>query len=343
MDIAAWAKQHGIPVIETFSPVLAELQPHIYGDEILEKEFLTNHHELQRPQVLVVIEKAIVRDTLGLVELQDGQICYQNNWYLPYLQQSSTYRRRFPIQWRYLKGNYYSLLSMWGNEYYHWFHDVLPKLEFTLPYLPSDTKFLIDCKPRAYQLDSLGAYGINSNKLELQFSNLDTRVENLWFSSPIGFSGLNSAKAVKTVANRLEKFFNISIEKKIKKLYISRHKAKCRHILNEHLLKPLLHDYGFETLTCEDIPLSEQIHLFSNAKAIIAPHGAGLTNMIYAPSETFVGEISTHPTVPCYLLMARQLKHHFTRLNACSDSSMDELNNMFVNIKTVQSWLDSIN
>lgn len=338
-DIATWAKERGLHIIETHPAVLSEVEPYIFGDEMAQSDFKFHYQTLSRPQSLITIENAIIKDAVGLVKLPDGQICYEGNWYLPYLQENPAYSQRFPRRWRFLKGNIYSLLCLWGKEFYHWFHDVLPRLEFALPYLPSDTKFLIQDKPYSYQLDSLLAYGIGRDRLELQPNGVDTKIDQLWFASPIGHTGMGSASALKSVARRLTTFFHPKYpEGRQNRIYISRQKANARRVVNEKLLESLLHEFGFELFICEQLSLAEQVQLFSNAEAIIGPHGAGLTNMIYSPSGINVAEIAFHPVVPCYIIMARQLGHCFYRLQAIptEDRQFDDMN---LDAEKLQSWL----
>ncbi|MEA5516182.1 glycosyltransferase family 61 protein [Nodularia sp. UHCC 0506] len=340
MDIAAWAEECGLPVIETYPAVIPEVEPHIFGDEMAESHFRFHYQALSRPQSLVVIKNATIRDGVGFVQLPDSQICYEGNWYLPYLQENPAYKRRFPLRWRSIKGNVYSLLCLWGNAFYHWFHDVLPRLEFALPHLPQDTKFLIQDKPYAYQLDSLRAYGIGQDRLELQPKSVNTTIEQLWFASPIGHTGLGSGSALKSVAQRLATFFNPKVtEVKQKRIYISRQKAKARRVVNEELLEPILNEFGFQILICEQLSLAEQVQLFSSAEAIAGPHGAGLTNMIYAPCGIPIAEILSSPALH-YIIMARQLGHSFARLKAIATDS-SAVGDMDLEPQKLKAWLQS--
>jgi capsular polysaccharide biosynthesis protein len=340
-DLEKWVTEKQVPMFSIFPSVCPEVEPYIHADIHLEKGYAYHYHDISRQSILAVIEKAVIRDSLGLVELPDGQVCLQGNWYLPYLKDEPAYKRIFPKQKRIIKGNVYSLLGLWSQEFYHWFHDILPRLEFALPYLPSDTKFLIHENPKVYQLESLKAYGINSNSLEEQPVGTDTKVEKLWFATPIGQSYMSSAVALNKVSNRLKKFFALDkVSGETQNIYISRKNASSRRILNELALENLLLDFGIKSYLCEQMSLSEQINLFSNAKLILAPHGAGLVNMIYAPNGTLVTEITRAEgkTVPCYILMANQLGHKFSRFLV---DSVDSQSNMTLNLKELEKFLIS--
>lgn len=330
MDVIAWAKKNGLDAIETYPPVLCEVEPYVIGDPLAKSHFDIHYDVLCRPQALVIIKNAIIKDADGLVQLPDGQVCYEGNWHLPYLLENPAYRRYFARK-RYLKGNIYSLLSLWSKEFYHWFYDVLPRLEFVLPHLPNDTKFLIQENPHNYQLESLQAYGIDLNRLEIQSNGLDTKVERLWFANPIGVTGMSAAYPLQVVSNRLKRFFKIKdVGIKKHRIYISRKLASCRRVVNELVLEPLLNEFRFDIIYCEHLSLVEQIQLFANAEAIVSPHGAGMIHMIFAPNNISIAEISPFSASipPCYAILAKQLGHKFTRLDAdlSSDLTLFDMN-----------------
>ena len=85
MDVAAWANKRGWPVKTLHPPVIDEVRPHVNDDRVAREEFTNHRDALERAQTLVMIEGATIRDVVGFVELPDGQICYEGNWWLPYL------------------------------------------------------------------------------------------------------------------------------------------------------------------------------------------------------------------------------------------------------------------
>jgi len=341
MDVTSWANERGYPVELLYPPVIGEITPHIGDDEVAQEYFTTHRAVLERPQALISIEGATIRDLIGLVELPDGQICYEGNWWLPYLQEHPAYKRRFALKHRTLSGNIYSLLCLWAPEFYHWFHDVLPRLETALPHLPVDTKFLINSDPKAWQLDSLFAFGIGENRLETQSGCMHTRVERLWFATPVGQTCLGSGIVIRRVADRLRRHFigDDSRQGVNHRLYISRRKAALRRIVNESEIIPLLEAHGFETVLSEDLSLAEQIELFAKAGAVIGAHGAGLTNLIYCDPGSYVGEINIGSVFSHYLVMARQLEIHFSGFEADPVPTGRSQIDMQVNPPAFRKWI----
>jgi len=77
-----------------------------------------------------------------------------------------------------------------------------------------------------------------------------------------------------------------------RRLYISRARAQRRKLTNENEVWGLAEAAGFERVFMEDHPFEEQVRMMGEAEAVMAPHGAGLTNMIFAPPGTRVIEIA---------------------------------------------------
>ena len=68
-----------------------------------------------------------------------------------------------------------------------------------------------------------------------------------------------------------------------RKLYVSRSTAVRRRVQNEEDLAAMLATLGYEVIHPERLTVRQQIDLFATASHIVAPTGAALTNMIYAP------------------------------------------------------------
>jgi capsular polysaccharide biosynthesis protein len=116
--------------------------------------------------------------------------------------------------------------------------------------------------------------------------------------------------------------FQNPLAKPIHRIYISRRKA-CRKILNEDPLIEMLNKYNFKTLFLEDLSLMEQINFFNHASIIIAPHGAGLTNISFSKKGTIILEL--YPQYyhdPCFRLHATLLGHDYNYLIGCAKEAI---------------------
>jgi capsular polysaccharide biosynthesis protein len=72
--------------------------------------------------------------------------------------------------------------------------------------------------------------------------------------------------------------------------------------------------FGFQTFVTESLSVVEQIALFYHAKIIVAPHGSGLTNIIFCQKGAKVIElVSPHYLRPYYSIISQLLglEHYY--------------------------------
>ncbi len=91
-----------------------------------------------------------------------------------------------------------------------------------------------------------------------------------------------------------------------RKIYIARRDSTSRVLANEDDVIALVRRHGFEDVSLEGTTLAEQARLFAGASHIVAPHGAGLANLVFC-----------HPGVSVLeLQMDKYLHWVFRRLGA---------------------------
>jgi len=76
-------------------------------------------------------------------------------------------------------------------------------------------------------------------------------------------------------------------------LFLSRAESADRVLLNEQELAAALAPLGFRTIVAGTMSVAEQIRAFATARVIVAAHGAGLTNMVFAPRTAGIVEITS--------------------------------------------------
>lgn len=77
-----------------------------------------------------------------------------------------------------------------------------------------------------------------------------------------------------------------------RRIFISRGQAARRRLLNEDELWPIAERQGFEKVLMETLSFEEQIQLMGETAVLLAPHGAGLTNMMFCQPGAQVIEIA---------------------------------------------------
>ena len=336
LDISQWAYERKIPTIEVHESAFDSLLTAAASNPRLEAGVYQHQDDLSRPVRLVVLENVRVRDRIGVVELPDGRVVLEGNWSVGLLAESRTYRRRFDFKKMRTKGNVFSLLGLWGKEYYHWFYDVLPRLEASIAHLPADIKYLINENPHPYQLESLKAYGIREDQLIFHPREVSHHIQTLWFATPAGHTGFSTPDLLKKVSQRLTALS--SSEERQKKYYISRCKAKTRRALNESELRAALRDNGIEFIHAEDFHFRTQLQCFANAQSILGPHGAGLANLFFLPPRSKCGEIFGVTPPTCYEMSAAALGVQFARFEG--DVADAELGDMSINSHKFAKWLE---
>jgi hypothetical protein len=79
----------------------------------------------------------------------------------------------------------------------------------------------------------------------------------------------------------------------------------ARSLVDEAWLEARLESRGFEVISTEGLTIREQVALFAEARVVVAPHGAALSNIAFASARASVIEISSGELFEnCYRRMA---------------------------------------
>lgn len=104
-----------------------------------------------------------------------------------------------------------------------------------------------------------------------------------------------------------------------RRVFISRARASRRRLVNEEGVWPLLDRAGFERVCMEELSFEAQASLMRETAVLCAPHGAGLTNMMFCAPGTHVIEIADlgFPN-PNFYALASALGHRYWLVSADS-------------------------
>jgi hypothetical protein len=194
--------------------------------------------------------------------------------------------------------------------YYHWWIDTLPRLAVAEAAEIRHFRVIVPEGLEEWQRESLERLGVSSDRWE-PFGDDHWQVESLLVPSLLGYSGMVRPWAVGWLRRKIGLPKSAAGKRRI---YLRRGKHECRQVANEAELMPILKSYKFEVQETQGMSLAEQLKLFSGAQAVVSIHGAGLTNLLFAPSKARVVEfMSPHPayTNTCYYSLASAVGHRY--------------------------------
>ena len=185
-----------------------------------------------------------------------------------------------------LSGTYHSGISPHIYSYYHLLTDLLPHLIET----PRNPVLVPEFMPQSF------IEFLKQAQFEVKILPKGTVKVELLYIPEMDLPEWNSEK-VKKIQNFFENLFprnfqaNSNGSISLNRIYVSRKKAARRHLSNEDEFMPLLKKHNFSKVYLEQMTIMEQVELFRTASHVIAAHGAGLTNVLFAPADAKILEI----------------------------------------------------
>ena len=305
---ASAIQQHAIPEWEPFHyrprKLVGDSDAILMSPEVqsrLDAEYLRNllsgevHSDGYQPQLVTLPEGrvfsdgaiAITADNRLLAELNSGSLAGA-----PDSGAKSKYYGRLPPV-RKVDATVGVLASLPArNNYYHWTIEVLPKLLFYRNAGIEPDYFFTHYK-HAFQKQMLMLFGISADRVIPATSYEHIQAERLLVPSQLHMPmHRRSAEFLNSTALAAIEGFSTNASP-TKKIYISRKRCKYRRIINEDELTGPLTESGFQCVVMEDLSILDQILLFQQAEIVVGSHGAGLSNLAFAPESTRIVEIGT--------------------------------------------------
>ena len=218
---------------------------------------------------------------------------------------SNNAKSNAPIQLK----NSIHLISNWGGtNYWHWIISSLSRLCLS-PNIPQDTTFLINSLDSSFVSGSLKSININLDKCIEIDKVKSAHCQNLILPATMGDCDKMGLLFLREkIKNKIKPSTNAP-----NRIYISR-KGK-RIVNNESEVIDLLKTIGFHVVVCENLSFEDQVKTFSNADVVIAPHGAGLTNLLFIKDNAKVLELRSPKYFgKCYYYLSNHLGFQYYSL-----------------------------
>ena len=267
-----------------------------------------------------------------LLDIRDNSFSFRNNHLLDrYLNVIGEYRsedkeklRPLPIYSNFLElpGTYHGTVAYLSDpapqNYYHWMCRTLPLIKIYQKFIQLseiDFFYVGNFRLSKFHIESLSKIGIPLNKIIQKACTADRlliavtdRSKHISdpINDPINREFYDFTKNLFVKSNKSER------NGERKRIYIQRGNVKGRNVRNEEAILELIREYDFEPISMDGKTISEQAKLFSNSEAIIAPHGAALTNLVFVQPNTKVIELSPLGyTNNCYYVIASYSKANY--------------------------------
>ena len=182
-----------------------------------------------------------------------------------------------------LEGRHMMLLNQWWENHFHWFADTLTRAALLPIEQDHETRVLVPAGLTRLQMDSLEMIGLRSDRLVF-VDHQHVQVDELVFPSFAGRPGYPPRRAAAWLRDRLAPGRATGR----RRLWVSRAAATRGQVANEAAVVRMLARHGFEAVQPETQPLVSQMELFASAEVVVAPHGAGLANLVAARDATVI-------------------------------------------------------
>ncbi|MGB5969408.1 MAG: glycosyltransferase family 61 protein [Spirulinaceae cyanobacterium] len=268
-------------------------------------------------QKIAAIQPITPQTETVILEIKNCNFSLRNNHLLDgkmnVLDEAGMQFERMPVREKFLSkpqkisGTVAYLTNVDPLNYYHWLCRTLPLLRLYKKFFDfSQIEFFyIGEFPLAnFHRESLIRAGIRENQILQKACTAEKIVAAI--SSRAKYFGSAPINQENYLFSRslFKEEIKLGKQQTPKRIYVQRGKVKRRKVVNEKKVISLLASYGFQPVTMESKTIKEQAEIFAQAEAIIAPHGAALTNLLFIQPGTKVIELLPYGyTNNCYYVM----------------------------------------
>ena len=220
--------------------------------------------------------------------------------------------------------------------YYHWIFECLPRLKLLEEVIDEIDYLIVPYNLKRFHLETLSLLGFPEEKLLKIRDGGHLLCENLFVPSVSNVS--------KWACDFLrESFIPEDAAEPHRLIYISRKDALYRKIINEEEVEDYLREIGFEIVQMSELTFSEQVKTCAEARIVVGPHGAGLSNTVFC-SNAKILEMFSPSYVGGFWLLANQLGNEYYYLlgEDAPGNSPPPWRNFSVDMEPFKSILDEM-
>jgi capsular polysaccharide biosynthesis protein len=180
----------------------------------------------------------------------------------------------------------------WHHNYYHWLTQCIPAM-YCAREIHAGVEFVLALpKLNSWQEAALSLAGLSGIKRYTVDPRRQYEVRKLTYSTfTQGVTTTRPSSKTAEVFCSMRSKVGSRSARSHQVIYVSREDTSKRKMLNEAELCDRLKAEGVEIVVPSKYSITEQIEIFTNAKLVIGPHGAGLTNVVFCQPGATLYEI----------------------------------------------------
>ena len=225
----------------------------------------------------------------------------------------------------------------WHHNYYHWLTQCIPSMFWALAACnQADTLFALPSLT-PWQEHALALAGMS----ELERYPVDSRQQ--YAVAQLSYTTFTQGASTYRPSDKAAEVFRL-IRSRVTRdstpansvIYVSREDAASRRMENEAEVTAALKAEGVDIVVPSRYSIEAQIATFSGAKAVIGPHGAGLTNIVFCePGATLYEIMADNKPNPCYANLAQSMGMNYYGEAFPGHSTAGEREDWIADVQTV--------
>jgi hypothetical protein len=199
--------------------------------------------------------------------------------------------------------------------FFHWMLEALPRMALLHEFVASLDGIFVPGPLQPFQQRSMELLGVPANKLIVLDAQSHFAPAHLFV--PQALARFNPPRWLHAWFKRSFLKLDLPSRDAKRRIYISRGDAPARRVINESEVHAALAPLGVVPVQLSGLAFEEQARLFADAELVVAPHGAGLSNLVFCRPETRVIEIFPPEWMPpCFFTLASSIGGRYSHLIA---------------------------
>jgi hypothetical protein len=187
------------------------------------------------------------------------------------------------------------------DNYYHWMVQTIPAVDWALRDRSANNVTLLSGRLAGWQEELLALLGRD------QVPRIALDAAHHYFIPRLEYSEFQNGSTAFRISRSAQSTFRRLVDAAVSSetaatdiIYVARTDTSNRVAENEHEVIALLQSESIRVVVPGHLSVSDQINLFHKAGAVIGPHGAGLTNVVFCKPGTILYEfLPSHYLNPC--------------------------------------------